>query len=411
MAAAGSNQGGLSRVPDHVPPERVYDFDFLDPPGASDDVHLAWKRLHAEAPDIFWTPRNGGHWVATRGEDIKRIQTDHRRFSQRVMTIPASAQTFRILPANADPPEHGPYRQIIMPAFLPKAVDRIDVRGLAAELVAELAPLGRCEFIEDFARKLPIVVFLKVVDLPLADRERLVGWADTILHGTDEERARQAHEAMLAYIVAWVEERRVRPGDDLISRIVHARVGERRITEDEILSLVRLVLFGGLDTLTSLMGFVWRFLATHPGHRKELAEQPVVPRNAVEELIRRHGIVNTGRLITEDCVYQGVRLEAGDMIQIPNSLVGLDERLNPDPLEVDFQRARPEHAAFGNGPHTCPGALLARRALGVSLRAWLDRIPDFELAPGTRPLLHAGASNNGILRLELAWKASGASAP
>ena len=89
-------------VPEHVPPELVHDFDFLDPPGASDDVQLAWKRLHDEAPDIFWTPRNGGHWIATRGEDIREIQTNHRRFSQRVMTIPASAQVFRILPANAD---------------------------------------------------------------------------------------------------------------------------------------------------------------------------------------------------------------------------------------------------------------------------------------------------------------------
>ena len=129
-------------VPEHVPPELVHDFDFLDPPGASDDVQLAWKRLHDEAPDIFWTPRNGGHWIATRGEDIREIQTNHRRFSQRVMTIPASAQVFRIPPANADPPEHDGYRRIIMPAFLPKVIDGLEegIRDLARDLIGEFAP-------------------------------------------------------------------------------------------------------------------------------------------------------------------------------------------------------------------------------------------------------------------------------
>lgn len=396
----------LAPVPAHVPPKLVVDFDFLDPPGAADDVHLAWKNLHEEAPDIFWTPRNGGHWVATRGEDIREIQTDHRRFSQRVMTIPASAQVFRILPANADPPEHDAYRRIIMPAFLPKAIARLEdgIRAQARELVARIAPSGRCEFIEDYARKLPIIAFLKVVDLPQDDRELLVGLADTIMHGTDRARADEAQAAMLAYINRWIEERRANPGEDLISMVVHARIADRLLTEEEILSLVRLILFGGLDTLTSLMGFIWRFLATHPDHCRDLAEHPELRRNAVEELIRRHGVVNTARYITGDCVYKGVPFRAGDMIQIPNSLVGLDERVNADPLTVDFRRAHPQHAAFGSGPHTCPGALLARREIAISLDAWLELIPEFGLAPGTKPQLHSGASNNGILRLDLAWR-------
>ena len=82
-----SQEATLNAVPAHVLPELVYDFDFFNPPGAKEDVQLAWKRLHDVAPDIFWTPRNGGHWIATRGEDISEIQTNHRRFSQRVMTL------------------------------------------------------------------------------------------------------------------------------------------------------------------------------------------------------------------------------------------------------------------------------------------------------------------------------------
>jgi len=395
----------LAPVPAHVPRELVHDFDFFDPPGWEDDVQLAWKQLHEVAPDVFWTPRNGGHWIATRGEDIREIQTNHRRFSQRIMTIPASAQTFRILPANADPPEHDGYRRIIMPSFLPKAIGKLDstIHRVSAELVDAVADKGRCEFVEDFGRKLPIIGFLTVVDLPLSDREMLVTLANAIMHGTDAAGAAAAQQAMLAYMIRCIEDRRANPGDDVLSRVVQGQIGERPLTEEEVLSLVRLILFGGLDTLTALMSFIWRFLATHPEACRELVEHPELRRNAVEELIRRNGVVNTARYVTEDCELSGAPLREGDMIQIPNALFGLDERITPDPLAVDFRRPHVQHVAFGNGPHICPGQYLARREIAALLDAWLERIPAFTLAPGTRPVLHAGASNNGVLRLDLAW--------
>jgi cytochrome P450 len=395
----------LAPVPAHIPPGLVHDFDLFDPPGWQDDIQLAWKTLHDTAPDVFWTPRNGGHWVATRGEDIREIQTNWRRFSQRIMTIPASAQTSTILPANSDPPEHDGYRRIIMPSFLPKAIERLDatITGVAEELVAAVARNGRCEFIEDFGRKLPIIGFLTVVDLPLTDRERLVGLADTIMHGTDAAGAAAAQKEMLDYLLGCIEQRRAEPGDDVLSRVVHGKLGDRPLNDDEVLSLVRLILFGGLDTLTALMGFIWCFLARHPEAVRELVEHPELRRNAIEELMRRHGVVNTARYVTEDCEFKGAPLRQGDMIQIPNALFGLDERITPDPLAVDFRRPHVQHVTFGNGPHICPGQYLARREISALLDAWLERIPEFGLAPGTRPVLHAGASNNGILRLDLAW--------
>lgn len=400
----------LTPVPEHIPPELVHDFDLFDPPGWRDDVQLAWKSLHETAPEIFWTPRNGGHWIATRGEDIREIQTNWRRFSQRVMTIPAAAQTARILPANSDPPEHDGYRRIIMPSFLPKAIERLDakIKQVAAELVDAVADRGHCEFVEDFGKKLPIIGFLAAVDLPLEDRGKLVEWADTIMHGSDPAASMRAHELMLGYMNHWIEERRTRPGDDVLSKVVHGKVGDRPLNAEEVLSLVRLILLGGLDTLTALMGFIWNFLARHPEEVRELALQPELRRNAIEELIRRHGVVNTARYVTEDCEFKGAPLREGDMIQIPNALFGLDERITPDPLKVDFRRAHVQHVTFGNGPHICPGQYLARREIAALLDAWLDRIPAFGLAPGTQPVLHAGASNNGILRLDLAWQPVGA---
>jgi cytochrome P450 len=400
---AASND--LAARPAHVPPELVRDFDFFAPPGADEDVQLAWNRLHAEAPDIFWTPRNGGHWIATRADDIREIQLNHERFSHRVFTLPYDPkQSHTPLPLGVDPPEHTPYRRIIMPAFLPKVVKAVEasVRRLAAELVRDLAPRGECEFIEDFARKLPIAVFMQIVDLPFEDREILLPWAEVVVRSSDQAKRREAQENMMGYLAKWVEARRAKPGEDLISTVVHARVGERPITPEETYSLLTLVLFGGLDTVASMMGFICRFLATHPEHRRDLVAHPELQRNAVEELIRRHGVSNTARYITEDCEYKGVRFRAGDLIQVPNTLYGLDERVNADPETVDFRREQVQHADFGNGPHTCPGAVLARREIAVFLDEWLSRIPEFELKPGSRPQMASGHVN-GVTRLELVW--------
>lgn len=390
--------------PDHVPEQLVRDFDFFAPEGAEDDVQLAWKRLQ-DGPDFVWTPRNGGHWIATRGEDIKEIQTNNARFSHRVFTLPADPQAPHVpLPLGLDPPAHAPYRKLIMPAVLPNVVNAVEasVRELAIELIEGFAPKGECEFIADFAKQLPIAVFMKIVDLPFEDREILLPWAEVVVRSSDQAARREAQQNMMGYLSKWVEERKVKPGADLISSVVHGKVGERTISDEEIYSLLTLVLFGGLDTVASMLGFVGRFLAMNPQARREIIAHPELSRNVVEELIRRHGLSNTARYITEDFESKGVAFKAGDLIQVPNSLYGLDESINPDPLTVDFTRESIKHAAFGNGPHTCPGAVLARREIAVFLDEWLARIPEFQIKPGTRPQMASGHVN-GVTKLELVW--------
>ncbi|MEP7349565.1 MAG: cytochrome P450 [Sphingorhabdus sp.] len=391
--------------PAHVPDERVFDFDFTNIPGADEDVQLAWRALREKAPEVFWTPRNGGHWVALHYEDILEIQTNHEKFSHREFTLPLDPnKLFSPLPLSLDPPEHGKYRRIIMPTFLPKQVNKAEdvVRDVAIRLIEEMAPKGGCEFIEDFARKLPIAVFMTIVDLPFEDRTILLPHAETVVRSNDVKARRDSQSFMHEYLKGWVEQRREQPGDDLISTVVHSQVGDRPITNDEVFALLSLLLFGGLDTVASMMGFIARFLAMHPEHREDLAEHPELNRDAVEELLRRHGVSNTARWITHDFELRGAPLQGGDMIQIPNLLVGLDERLVADPLTVDFRRKRIKHAAFGNGPHTCPGAVLARREISVFIEEWLKRIPDFYIKPGTRPQMATGLVN-GVTRLDLAW--------
>lgn len=398
----------IAARPAHVPPERVYDFDFFDPPGADRDVHLAWKRLHEEAPDIFWTPHYGGHWVATRGDDIETIQIDYERFSHRLKyRIPHDPQADDnpSLPLNLDPPRSTPFRALIAPAFLPKVVAAIEaqVRQVAIETIEGFLPRGECEFVSEFARVLPIVVFLRMVDLPLKDAPWLLAQTEVGVRSNSLERRRESHQAIREYLEGYIEQRVADPGDDLISKIATAQVEGRAITRDETLSVCQLLMAGGLDTVASMLGFVARFMATHPDHRRELIAHPELMRNAVEELIRRHGLPNTARMITHDFEYKGVQFKEGEQILIANSLFGMDERKVENPMEVDFHREFPiQHAAFGNGVHTCPGAILARREIKIFLEEWLKRIPDFEIKPGTTPVTSSGSVNT-VKELHLTW--------
>src|ERR1700719_1418407 len=165
----------LAIRPPHVPAELMRDFDYWDFPGADTDVHLAWRRLH-DGPDIFWSPRHCGYWVATRADDIDVMQTDHERFSYRHVTIPPEPAVAPLAPLEFDPPQHGPLRAILSPAFGPRPVHELeaDLRKLSADLLDKIVPMGRCDFVDSYAKRLPIVTFLRLVNLPLTDREELL---------------------------------------------------------------------------------------------------------------------------------------------------------------------------------------------------------------------------------------------
>ena len=394
--------------PAHVPAELVHDFNFYDVPGSAEDVQAAYAAVQQSCPDIFWTPHNGGHWVATRGEDIIAMQRDFNHFSHRHIVLPPMPEgTPRQIPLEIDPPEHGSYRRPLMQALMPAVVTELEstVRDVAIEAIERVLPNGECEFMEDFAKVLPIHVFMELVELPIADKSVLLPFAEDAVRGRDAETRLRAHSGMAGYLLDKVRARQENPGSDLLSKLVNVDLGNGRISEAEAVDYATLVLFGGLDTVAGMIGFIARFLALNPGHRRQLGERiddDAFVKNAIEELIRRHGIANTARVITQDMEYKGVTFRAGDRIMPPNLMVGIDERLNDNPLVVDFARKNPVHAAFGNGPHACPGAVLARREIRIFLQEWLSRIPEFRIKPGTTPILATGMVN-GVLRLDLVW--------
>jgi len=394
-------------IPAHVPPDRVRDVDLYDLPGAAQDVHLAWKRVQDECPAVFYTPRHGGYWVLTRAELLDRVWPDFQAFSSRHIAIPRQPGAPAQRPIEIDPPEHRFFRHPINVAVSPRALQTLSerARALSVALIEDFLPRGECEFVADYAAHVPMEVFLTIVNLPSSDREWLIRRAEVMTRGSSVEAKQVALQEVFDYLERWIQERRRTPGDDLISRILQIRVDDRPITHEEALSECALVLFGGLDTVAGTMAFFARFLATHPEHRRTLAQHPERIPGAIEELLRRHSIPTVGRVLTQDVTLDGVTLKAGDFVQLTTCFHGLDERRWPNSLEVDFSReGLAEHMAFGRGVHKCPGANLARSELRVFLEEWLARIPDFGIKPGGEAVTATGAVA-GVLKLPLAWPA------
>jgi len=391
--------------PAHVPPALVVDFDFMRPGPEGGDPFEAWMGLHG-LPPLVWTPRNGGHWLATRGEDIPIILKDHARFSSRRAFI-GMIDRPKAVPLEYDPPEHGPLRNVLIPAFTPKAVAvwSAEARRLSIELIEGFKPDGGCEFIRDFAQQLPMIIFLKIVDLPLDHRQKLIDWVGTGLRSTDTAKRIAARANLNAYLEAMLDRRLAAPGDDLYSVAIQADVGGRRMSRQEALGLASGLLGGGLDTVAATMGWMAMFLAQHPAHRRELAAEPKRIPKAIDEMMRRYSIANIARVVKEDMEYLGARLKAGEQILMATCVHGLDARSFERPLEVRFDRKDSyKHSTLSHGIHRCIGAPLASQEMKIFLEEWLSRIPEFSIDPGDPPVMATGIVH-GLTRLKLRWRA------
>jgi cytochrome P450 len=393
--------------PANVPKDRVVDFDIFAFEVENGEYQRALKKLtDAGAPDVIWTPRNGGHWIATRFEAIGVVLGDNDHFSANELTVPKQPPgTPKMRPLQSDPPEHVKFKNLLAPALAPKPVAKLGevARALTISLIDGFKDRGRCEFIGEFAQHLPIAIFMQIVDLPDSDRLDLTGWAEKALRGETEDIRRQGRMQVAAYGMQKVMERRANPGQDLISNIATARIDGELLDETTLTGMVTLLLFAGLDTVASMLGFFARFLAMNPSYRRQLIDDPTLIPNAVEELLRRFPIILAAREVKADCDFYGVTLKTGDMVVAPTPLAGLDERQFADPLTVDFKRPKPIHDTFGAGTHRCMGSMLARIELRIFLEEWLKRIPDFEIEPGAEVKVSARQVAT-ITSLPLVWK-------
>lgn len=395
-------------IPSNVPSDRVVDFDIYNPPNLDQGFHTAWQALHGSGvADLVWTTRNGGHWIATRGELIRDVFGDYKRFSSRVILVPkVVGEQHQMIPTTVDPPQHHRYRTLLNDGLAPRTVSRLeaDVRRTAVELIEAFQADGQCNFTTAYADHFPIRIFMSLVDLPAADAVKLKHWSDQLIRPDGSMSFEEAKERIYEYLRPVVAARLGGNGTDMITQMINRQIEGRALTSAEMLDLTAQVMIAGLDTVVNFLGFAFLFLAQNPGHRRALAANPQQESAAaVDELLRRFPVVTVAREVRYDMEIDGVQVKQGDMIVVPTPLVGTDSRMNDRPLEVNFRRPDAQHATFGNGRHLCPGMHLARLELRVTFEEWFARIPEFTLAPGAKISFHSGIV--GVVdALPLVWK-------
>ncbi|MDB5968034.1 MAG: hypothetical protein JWQ90_484 [Hydrocarboniphaga sp.] len=405
-AAASSIATAPVAIPDHVSPERVVDFDYVNDPMFSTDPQAAYLRFR-DGPDLIYTLRNGGHWIATRRELMVEIFQNSEVFSTFPYVIPSSVSSATPQPfTEINAPDNLKYRRLLSPMMAPKAVTSFETYGreIMRELIDEVLPRGECEFSSDVAQKLPIFIIMRWLDLPFEDRFMLMNNVDKVLSDPDPEQRRLAREFTVNYIDSTVAARREKPGDDLISYLVNSEVDGRRVTQMEGVSMARNLIHGGLDTVRNMMSHIALFLANNAPHRQQLVDDPALIPAAIEELFRWYALPNMPRCVLNDIEFHGVAMKKGEQILMPLMLAGHDERYYEAPDTVDFKRRDMRHITFGNGAHVCPGQHLARIELKIFLEEWLSRIPHFKIKPGTTPVT-AGGIILAVRSLSLEWTA------
>ena len=397
----------LAERPEHVPAELERNFDIYSMNTSNEDWQLHLKNVvHAEGmPTIFWTPKNSGHWVAGRASAAKEVLCNNEHFSSRsIVVIPEMNPNPPFAPLQIDPPEHRKYRTLLAPALTPNAVKALGerARSITIELIEGFKAKGECEFVGDFAYRLPIAIFMEMADLPIADRPALLEIADSLVRAESGEEQLKGHMKLREYAEQKVAERKLNPGSDIISVLVQGEVDGAPLPHHTLIGMITLLLTAGLDTVANMMGFFALFLANNPDYRQSLINDPEKIPTAIEEFLRRHPIANLAREVIQDCELEGVQLRKGERILIPAAAFGLDETHFDSPEQVDFDRKDKIHQTFGDGAHRCMGSMLARVELRMFLEEWLTRIPDFSVKEGVN-INVASASVAGIRELQLVW--------
>lgn len=391
---------------EHVPDEFVFDFDIYGDDRLTEDLHRSYESLHRDAPDVFWTPRNGGHWMITRYDDIMDVVRDPEFFSVREMQIPRVENPPVFIPLSLDPPESLPYRHALMPFFAPKTVRAMEpkIRQFAIDIIEEVADHGACDFVNDISSRFPVSVFMELMGMPLERLREFRTQADAYFESRSDEDVAENFGKIVAIMTEMIEMRKADPKDDLISKMTQFQINGRDISLGELQSICSILFLGGMDTVTNVSSYLFRHLAGDEELQARLVSEPQKIPDFIEEGLRSFGVVNTPRLVTKDVERFGVQFRAGDMVLCMLPLGGRDDRKNGNPNAFDIDRKKIDHVTFSSGPHLCLGHTLARLEMRILTEEWLKRVPMFHIKAGARARSRVGT----VMALEdlpLEWSA------
>jgi cytochrome P450 len=361
-------------------------------------THQIYAQMRSEAPV---TQQLGFHgaapmWFVTRAAEVEQVLADSRTFARDPAMVSAefaaqfqeSDERVRAITAdhmlNYDGDDHRRLRALVSKAFNPRVIAalRPRVEAIAADLLDRVAARGGMELIGEYAFPLPITVIAELLGIPLDRQDDFRTWSDAFVRPVLTEQEGQQMRALLtafaSYMMQLVAERRQSPRDDLISRLIQAEEQGDRLSENELFSMIALLIVAGHETTVSLIGNATLALLQHPETLAELRANPALIPAAIEEVLRYDSPVERAliRFVTRDTELAGQQLRRGDMVSVVLGSANRDEARFQEPATLNIHREVNAHLAFGKGIHYCLGAPLARLEAEVAIRTLIERFPD-----------------------------------
>jgi cytochrome P450 len=367
-----------------------YSYDFHE------DPYPTYAELREHAP--LYRNDELGFWALSRHADVVAAFRDGDRFSSRdgvsldpAASGPGADRTMSFLAM--DEPRHGRMRKLVSAGFTPRRVALLEerVRVITADHLREVLSRERFDFIEDLAGKVPMDVISELLGVPVDDRRELRRLADVVIHREEgvldvPPAASDAALTLVGYYLDLVAARRRTPTDDLTSALLEVELDGERLTDDEVVGVLFLMVVAGNETTTKLLGHAWYWAWRFPDERSKPFTDPARVAHWVEETLRYDASTQIlARTAAEDIDMYDARMRAGDRVLLLLGAANRDQRVFAEPDRYDLDRDTSALISFGSGRHFCLGAALARLEARVVLDELVRQVADYDVdADNTR---------------------------
>jgi cytochrome P450 len=365
-----------------------------------EDPYPVYARLRAEAP--VYRNDELDFWALSRHQDVLAAFRNVDGFSNSygVSLDPSafSPDAHKVMSFLAlDPPRHTRMRSLVGKGFTPSKVAQMEdrIRAIAVEHLEVAMERGTFDFIADFAGKLPMDVISELVGVPVADRAEIRRLADLVVHREDglfdvPPSGMDAALTLVGYYQGMVDDRRADPSDDLTSALLEAELDGDRLTDEEIVAFLFLMVVAGNETTTKLLGNAWYWGWRHPDQRAKPFADPARVSEWIEETLR----FDTSsqmllRVARTDLSIRGSTIPEGDRVLLLVGSANRDAEVFPAPDRYDLDRDTSRLVSFGSGRHFCMGAPLARMEARLALTELVLRVESYDVDPAGIERVHS----------------------
>ncbi|WP_415941994.1 cytochrome P450 family protein [Streptomyces sp. 067-1] len=356
------------------------------------DPYPTYAALRLQRPVQHVPTGSGGHgsYLVTGFEEARQALADPRLSKNTAAFFAGKESRRRLHPAVAhnmlatDPPEHTRLRRLVTGSFTTGAVE--DLRPFIARTTDALMDRwptdSPVDLVAELAVPLPVIVICELLGVPEPDRANVRRWSGELFASGAPAVIDAASHSLADYMTGLIAEKRAQPGQALLDRLISARDGDDRLSEEELVSLGVLLLVAGHETTTNLLGNAVLALLQHPSELHRLRRRPAEITSSLDELLRYDSPISTAtfRFTTEAVTLGGVEIPAGNPVLVAIGAANRDPARWPEPDDLDLDRGAAGHLTFGHGIHRCVGAPLAKAEADIALRKLFTRFPDMKLA-------------------------------